>query len=274
MAKPRRHKGRSDRGHFVMITFPMKESAAWLALSGNAIKLWIHLVYLSKGANGFGDKKGDELFLSARQAAEAVGVTRNTALRCFEELIGHGFLRQMSKGSFDVKGRASTWRLTHQEYPQANLGPTNEWRDWRPTCKKQILQAQKLDNLGSKIGQVRDQSDEIGSKIVPIRPEPAPTIGPKIEPHVYLPWEGGAAPSADELRDRLQKLIRSNFGRNLCGIQRQIARRAELSDAEISRFKAGNSKLCDGKRAKIARALDFLEAQADATEPAAVGGLH
>src|SRR4051812_31924829 len=108
-------KGRGTRrtsGGFVMVLNPMMKSAAWLDLSGTAVKLLLHLMMLSKGNNGWGHGDGGgHLFLSERDAAAAIGVARNTASRAFEELISHGFLRTVRAGHFHVKVRLATiWR--------------------------------------------------------------------------------------------------------------------------------------------------------------------
>jgi hypothetical protein len=145
MGKPNAN-GRS-KGGFVMVLNTMQDSPAWLSLSGTAVKLWLHLAKLSKGNNGFGDDKRDRgrLYLSERQAGKAIGVSKNTAARALQELIDHGFLRLMTKGSYDVKGIATTWRLTHQPYPHTSMAPTNEWAAVGTGAK----------NTGSKSGQHR-----------------------------------------------------------------------------------------------------------------------
>lgn len=120
-------------------------------VSGNAVKLLLHLVKLSQGNNGWGHGgEGGELFLAEREAARAIGVSRNTASRAFAELVEHGFLRVVSAGHFQVKvKRATTWRLTFQPYPRRHQGPTNEYRQWQPEQKSR---AQNLTGTGAKTG--------------------------------------------------------------------------------------------------------------------------
>ncbi len=127
-------------------------SEAWRDLSGNAVKLLLLLMKLSQGNNGWGwgrNQGGGHLYLGERLAAETLGVSRNTASRCFEELIEKGFLEAVRKGHFHVKVReATTWRLTFQAYPHGNRGPSNEWRNW-PQNKNQ--RAQLLNGAGPEI---------------------------------------------------------------------------------------------------------------------------
>lgn len=191
-----RTRHRRQSGGFIMVLHPMMKSPAWLDLSGNAVKLLLHLMMLSEGNNGWGHKdQSGELYLSEREAAAAIGVSRNTASRAFRELEDYGFLRAVRIGHFQVKLKIATvWRLTFQPYPRAHQGPTNEWRNWRPEQKSR---AQKLNGTGAKIGHRIEEHSFTGAKIDPVKLENGgklPTLtGPKSEPHLYLPREGGAS---------------------------------------------------------------------------------
>jgi hypothetical protein len=262
------HKGRK-RGGFLQLTYGMLQSAPHRAASGNAVKLHLHLLMLSKGNNGFGHSKEDRgrLYLSTREAASAIGVSRNTAAQAFKELIELGFLRMMTKGHFDVKGVATTWRLTSQPYPQGNMSPTNEWLDWQPEKKPQ---AQKLTTIGSKIGTPARPVPKIGSKTDPIEPDSRKDAGPVIEPYIYLPREGDSpsavdpvdpaiVPSPEKLRARLKAYLRPPFGKARKGVQGDLAKLAGLTDVEVSSFKYGRIKLPSAKRIALAVALDEAE---------------
>jgi hypothetical protein len=194
MAKTTR--GRRKSGAFVMVLHSMMKSAAWHDLSGVAVKLLLHLMMLSKGNNGWGHKdEQGELFLSERDAAAAIGVSRNTVSRAFEELIDHGFLRTVRQGHFQVKVKIATvWRLTFEPYPRASQSSTNEWRGWQPEQKSR---AQKLNGTGAKIGHKPEKAAFTGAIIGPAKTGNggnAPTAtGPVIEPHLDIPREGGDA---------------------------------------------------------------------------------
>lgn len=173
-----------------MVLNPMMKSPAWLALSGTAVKLLLHLMMLSGGNNGWGHRKeGGQLFLSERGAAAAIGVSRNTASRAFEELIELGFLRIVSAGHFHVKIRVATaWRLTFQPFPRNHQGPTNEWRDWRPG---QNSRAQNLKATGSKIGRMSGKYAQMGAKSAPVElrngEKPRRSLGSLVAPHLDIP---------------------------------------------------------------------------------------
>lgn len=186
-AKLRRHSG-----GFVMVLNSMIKSPSWRDLSGNSVKLVLHLAMLGQGNNGWGHKdEHGELYLSEREAAAAIGVSRNTASRAFAELVAHGFLRPVRLGHFAVKLKIATvWRLTFQPYPRLHQGPTNEWRDWRP---EQNSRAQKLKGSGAKIGHCLKNQPITGAKTDPDGQENggklSNIIGSNIAPHLDIPCE-------------------------------------------------------------------------------------
>lgn len=116
-------KGRNRSPPFAMLTHSMTNTPAWLDLSGNAVKLLVHMIKLSNGINN------GEIVLSGRMAAEAIGLARNTVMAAFVDLQSHGFIVMTSEAGFNCKVRiAPTWRLTFQ--PVGDQAPTNDYRDW------------------------------------------------------------------------------------------------------------------------------------------------
>lgn len=182
-----------------MLPHAVQESAAWLDLSGVGVKLLLHLMKLSEGNNGWGHKdEPGQLFLGEREAAAAIGVSRNTVSRAFDELIDHGFVRVVRAGHFDVKIKLATvWRLTFQPYPRAHQGPTNEWRDWKPAEKKS--RAQKSNGSGSKIGHNSENDAITGAETEPDKNKnggnPPIPVGSKTAPHLDVP-KGVLSPEA------------------------------------------------------------------------------
>lgn len=178
-----------------MLLNAMMKSEAWLDLSGNAVKLLVRLAMLSEGNNGWGHRDlSGELFLSEREAAATIGVSRNTASRAFDELIDHGFLRVVRVGHFQVKVRVATaWRLTFQPYPRSHQGPTNEWREWR---LEQKSRAQNLNGSGAKIGHMSRNPLPTGPKIAPVKSRNGAKLpsasGSRTAPHIDIPREGNA----------------------------------------------------------------------------------
>ena len=87
--------------------FYMMNTDAWLALSSDA-----RAVYLQIGFRYNGENNG-KLAYSVRQAAKECNIARDTASRCFRELIDLGFIEETRHGGLRRKTRmASEWRLT------------------------------------------------------------------------------------------------------------------------------------------------------------------
>lgn len=102
----------------------MMQSEAWRHLSLRARCLLIELYDLYNGANN------GELFMSVRDAARRLAVSKNTAVRLFHELGDKGFIRARQRGSFAWKARhATSWILT--EFGYAGQTPTKEFMRWR-----------------------------------------------------------------------------------------------------------------------------------------------
>lgn len=101
------------------------DTAAYCDLKPIARALLVQLYRLYNGANN------GELFLSVRDAATAINVAPNTALKAFADLETHGFIRAAQRGSFSLKSRhATTWILT--EFPYRDALPTKCFARWVP----------------------------------------------------------------------------------------------------------------------------------------------
>lgn len=244
MGKPDK-RGRS-KGSFVMVMDAMMESPAWLDLSGSAVKVFLHLIKRSKGNNGFGNKHDrGALYLSERQAASDTGLAKGTVAKAFNELVDHGFLRLVSKGHFDVKNLATTWRLTHQPYPQGNMGPTNEWRKWVPP--EQNTQAQKLTRPGPKAGRSGPRTGPIQSKN---GGKPLASIGSESGPHIDMLPQEGASPDggAEQVDAFLRKQIEGRWTSLAIPTRERLARSAGLSIDEVRQYLDGSLQLSIGKQ--------------------------
>ncbi len=109
---PKRHnsKGRSTTERFVALPHYMLRSPAWRLLSPVARCVFLELASIYNGGNnGF-------LALSARDAAERIGCSKNTAGRAIAELVRAGFVEVAQRGHFDRKSpHAAEYRLTLYE---------------------------------------------------------------------------------------------------------------------------------------------------------------
>ena len=174
MGADKNRRGYKQDRHVRLFNF-MTDSPAWLDLSGNAVKLLVHLCKFENGCNN-----GD-IFLSERDGALAIGVSKRTAGKLFDELEAHGFIAATAKGHFVVKrGPATQWRLTWLPWPSAKAGPTNDWRSWRP---KEKSGAQLLQGTGEKIAPVATVGRSTGEEIAPVIANGNDPTGAKIDPH-------------------------------------------------------------------------------------------
>jgi hypothetical protein len=104
----------------------MLASAAWQALCGNSRALYVELARRYRGPNSNNGK----IPYSVREAAKALNVGRNTAQRCFEQLVKLGFIKVSKRSGFSMKGRVATeWLLT--EFPDDTASvPTLATKDF------------------------------------------------------------------------------------------------------------------------------------------------
>ena len=104
-------------------------SKAWRRLSCNGRSLYIELAYRYNGENN------GRVPLSVREAAEALNIAPNTALKAFGELRATGFIKVRRLGSFGLKQRHATeWILT--EYGLSGERPTKDYQQWQPPEQK------------------------------------------------------------------------------------------------------------------------------------------
>jgi hypothetical protein len=249
---------------FVMVPFRWMDLPAYKALSGNAVRLLLHLIRLSGGDNGAGSDQG-ELFLSERSAAEALDMARNTAAAAFDMLVEKGWLRPVRLGHFDRKAvdrgmRATVWRLTSQVYPQGKMGPTSEFMRWEP---EENQRAQKLNGSGSKIEHSPPFDVDAGPIIEPeaeVVPSDAPDSNRSIiEPHLDIakgerseedglnserPIETANDPTNDPIREQVAKHCRA-LGKAGCAA---LAKRCGLTPSELLAFTGGRMALPIGKQ--------------------------
>jgi hypothetical protein len=107
----------------------MLRSPAWLSLSPVARSVFIELAAIYNGSNN------GHLALSARDAAERVSCSKNTAARAFAELIHKGFADLCSRGRFDRKTpHAAEYRLTMHRCTGGRS--SKRFMNWRPDMRK------------------------------------------------------------------------------------------------------------------------------------------
>lgn len=99
----------------------MIRSAAYLDLSGNAVKL---LILMQTHWRMY-----EPIAYSISEAQKRIGCCRGKAHEAFRELESHGFIKLMLDAHFS-KQLARRWRLTFREFHDHK--PSDDWRNWQP----------------------------------------------------------------------------------------------------------------------------------------------
>ncbi len=116
MGRDKRNEKRGE--HFTKLVRNMMEEPAWRALSSTAQALypWLKLEWRGPDNNNNG-----RISLSVRQAAERLGVTRNTVANGFRELQAKGFIAVTTPPKLGDSGVATSplFELTELSLPTA-----------------------------------------------------------------------------------------------------------------------------------------------------------
>jgi hypothetical protein len=124
MSSKYKRKGKGPR--FVQLHEWMMRSEAWRSLDPLGRALYVEL---KRRYDGFNNGR---IGLGCREAAEDLGVSKDTANRAFGRLQAFGFIRIAKQSGFNVKSRVSTeWTLT--EFPDGNTGElaAKDFMKWR-----------------------------------------------------------------------------------------------------------------------------------------------
>jgi len=114
--------GRSRRKEqYIGLPHKKVESAAWRALSGNAIKVYLELHRRYWGGNN------GKLSLSLDEGARVLGLGKATVKRALEDLEEKGFIVMTRRGHCYGR-RASEYRLTGQRTDSKTA--TRDWENW------------------------------------------------------------------------------------------------------------------------------------------------
>lgn len=158
----------------VRLHYWMMSSPAWQTLSLPGRCLLIELYALYNGENN------GELFLSVREAARRLRISKNTAGDLFTELKVRGFVRPRQEGSFHYKERhATAWVLT--EFGFSGQLATKDFMHWQPAGISEAGPCQR-DSVSQLQGQIAVAS--------PVESTICPSLGDRNDDQV-----GGICPS-------------------------------------------------------------------------------
>ena len=130
---------KAEREHFAKITRRFIEEDAYRALSSHAKALYVVLKFEWKGPRA--NNNGCITF-SVRQAAEALGISPDTAAKAFYDLQAKGFIVVTEIGHPGVWGLAkgNQYELTELPLPGQREG-RHLYRNWRPGRDFDVLKA-------------------------------------------------------------------------------------------------------------------------------------
>lgn len=244
MADPFRRK---KEPRHIRLYHSFTDCEAWLALSGNAVKVLIALARFDDGSSN------GRLFFSERTGAKATGLSRNTVKRCLGELIEKGFIAQTKPGAFNRNNLlAATYRLTWVPAPGCSpSAPTRDFEKWEPGNS----QAQTLTPLGSKSdncmetlvggGSTPDNAETETSDVSSLRGDS--NSGPQIvyqgkgncEPET-IGWKQVSSASRTNLAGLRQRLI-DHLKSSEPGEQSRLANTLDIPGGTLSKFVNGRN---------------------------------
>ena len=164
----------------------MLNRPAWRALSPGASRLLIEVWARHNGQNN------GQISYSAREAAKALSISKNTATKWFSELEDKGFLKARQRGSFNWKGgKATTWELTMERC--GDQPPTKGFMHWQPGGKKQNpapLRGTDGPNQRDRDAQTNPQNTPHGPTERDREPGKPPSDGPTEGDTYNIPCRG------------------------------------------------------------------------------------
>ncbi len=130
-------KHRSKQQRFVQLFHWMLNSDAWKDLDTVARAIYVELTFRYNGSNN------GRIGYSARQAAQNLKISKDTAARGLRSLEAHGFVVVEKRGAFHCKIRhASEYRLTVYEsniaVNYASRMATKEFMSWRAEIQNSV----------------------------------------------------------------------------------------------------------------------------------------
>lgn len=145
-------RGRSKgSGRFVQLHHFMMASPAWRDLKASARAVYIEIAMRYNASNN------GRLALSARDAARACNINKDTACQAFRELIAHGFIECATPGGFSRKvPHATEWRLSHYRCDVTGALPSKAFLKWKAPMQNAVpIRAQTGPNSGTVEAAVR-----------------------------------------------------------------------------------------------------------------------
>ena len=119
----------SPTGKFTTINLYVVDAPAWRAVKTTSHSLFI-LLCLEWGGPKYNNN--GKITLSVRQAAERMGVSRDTAAKAFRELQSKGFIVVTKGGSLGVTGHGKCPEYEITSIAMPHQDKSNLFLDWTP----------------------------------------------------------------------------------------------------------------------------------------------
>ena len=166
MGRDRRNERSTE--HFTKMLRSTLETAAWRALGSTAQALypWLKFEWRGPQANNNG-----RIRLSVRQAADRIGVTRNTAARAFHELQAKGFIAVTEGARLGSSGNAKgpTYEITDIELPHGRRrGGRTLFTKWTEGNDFPILKAAPNNSQGRN-GKIKSRHQDDDADVIELR---------------------------------------------------------------------------------------------------------
>lgn len=147
MGRDKKSEGRG--GHFASMKRAIMETEAWRSLPpvAQALYPWLLLEWRGPGNNNNG-----RISLSVRQAAERIGVSKDTASKAFRDLQSRGFIFCTKPPEIGLSGVASCpmYEITEIALPTAETNQGRRlYKDWRRGNDQPVVRAPTHNPSGS-----------------------------------------------------------------------------------------------------------------------------
>jgi DNA repair protein RadD len=117
---------RKTKGPFVAVPKAIMAMPAWRAMTPEGRLLWIEL----RGWLRNDGLNNGKVHLSCRDAAEAIGLSKNTVVRRFVELEHFGFLRKTAEGFLGSDGRGIAAKYRFTDLAHGTHAATRDYEKW------------------------------------------------------------------------------------------------------------------------------------------------
>lgn len=135
----------ASKEHHIRLNDSLLESPAYLDLKPPARALLVEFLRIHRPS------RNGRLSIPTREATDRLNVSEPTAIKAFDELAEHGFIRLTNLENWQER-KAREWSLTMLHV--GSHEPRNDWMTWTPGANLCPLPARKKKSSTQKTGAV------------------------------------------------------------------------------------------------------------------------